>query len=61
MKTLQKCDINLVKPEFRKMVELAWAKGQKVPYGVIYLSDTTPTNEDISWANEAIKSNKFQD
>jgi hypothetical protein len=50
MKTLEREDINKVRPKFRQLVLDAWKKGEEVPYGVIYLSDAPLTEEDIAWA-----------
>lgn len=58
MKYLKKSDLNLVNPKFRKIVQDAWDNGEKVPYGVIYLSSKEPTKEDIEYAKKLIKENK---
>jgi hypothetical protein len=55
MKYLQKNDINLVKPKFRKMVQEAWDRGEDVPYGVIYLSDRETDAKDIEIVKDLIE------
>jgi hypothetical protein len=60
MKYLKKSQINQVKPHWRKFVRAAWRRGEKVPWGVIFLADpkfslTKAEIEHISDLNE-----KFQ-
>ncbi len=61
MKTLNKSDINLVRPKFRKMVELAWECGEDVPYGIVYLDDSPLTEDDIRWATKIVKEHNIKD
>jgi len=52
---LSTSDLDKVAPKFRQMVLDAWAKGEAVPYGVIYLSDRPPTPEEIEFSKELEK------
>lgn len=40
---LKRGELERVKPKFRALVEAAWANGEDVPYGVVYLDDREPT------------------
>ena len=60
-KLLQREDINLVKPKFRDIVIEAWNNGEDVPYGVIYLDDRDPTEEEIDHIRQLIKEGKITD
>jgi hypothetical protein len=39
MKNLSQSNLHLVNPHFHQTILDAWAAGEDVPYGVIYLSD----------------------
>jgi hypothetical protein len=52
--------LNLVKPKFRKLVETVLKDGEKVPYGVVYLSDKSSTEQDIERACELNKIYKWE-
>jgi hypothetical protein len=58
---LQKEQLHLVSPKFRKMVSDAWDRGENVPYGVIYLSEVPPTPEDIEWVHKLVNDGVIQD
>lgn len=60
-KFLQRDQLHLVKPKFRKTVEEAWANGEDVPYGYVYLSDREPTKEEIEHAAQLNKLYKWEE
>lgn len=65
MKYLQKNEINLVHPKFRKLILDAWKGNEKVPYGVVYLTYNKPSKKDIKIVKKIITaalkcSNKYE-
>ena len=61
MKYLKKNQLSLVKPKFRPMVSEAWARGEKVPFGVTSLSDEPLTEIDIEQVERIIKIYNIKD
>ncbi len=58
-KILKRNELKLVDPKFRNIVLDAWKKGERVPYGVVYLSSKKPTKKDIERAKEIISELDF--
>lgn len=55
MKYLQKEELHLVAPKFRQMVIDMWNSNEKIPAGILYISDRNPTDNDTIRAKELAK------
>lgn len=51
---LQGHELDLVSPKFQSMVQKAWDNGETVPRGVIYLSERSLTEQEITWSKQQL-------
>jgi hypothetical protein len=60
-KYLNKNQLHLVKPKFRKMIKDALENGEKVPYSVVYISDKKISKRELQLINDLNIKYKWED
>ena len=60
-KYLNKNQLHLVKPKLRKMIKDALKNGEKIPYGVVYISDKNISQRELQLINNLNIKHKWED
>lgn len=60
MKKLNRDELHLVKPNFHQLVLETWQNTEEVPYGIIAVDDTPPTDAELKRIGELNKKYKWE-